>query len=193
MNLKKQNISFLVVLVSMFTFTSAFAQDTLQRQKLSMHYTVGSSFTMTSGYGSGLTSWVSPTVSYPVNSRFSVHAGLTIMNTTLYGYRPYYYSVLENSPLNTKYSGNISSAMISFSGSYKVNDRLTITGSAYKQFPLYSNPSKNPYYTPDVKGMYMNVGYKILDNMYIQAGFGFQKGGVYGDYSPFGDPYFSTK
>jgi hypothetical protein len=136
---------------------------------------LGSSFATTSGFGSGLTTYITPTFSYDVSKRFRIGGGLSYMNTTLFNVHPYY-----GSESAAGISTNYSTAMIFVNGSYLVNDRLTIYGSAFKVIPLGENPLPYNPYSPISKngaqGVNVNVDYRIGENFHIQAGFGYSQG-----------------
>ncbi len=136
---------------------------------------VGSQFTSTSGYGSGLSSYVSPSVSYNVSKRFRLGGGITYINTNLFDVRSWYAS--EKTP---GISGNFSTGIVYVNGTYLAGDRLTISGSAFKAFPISDTPLPYNPYNPisgnGAHGMNLNVDYKIGENFHIQAGFGYSSG-----------------
>ena len=135
----------------------------------------GTEFMTTSGYGSGMSTFLSPTLTYPVSKKFIISGGISVVNTSLYGFKPYY-----SFPEGTSYSGNITQATLWVSGQYLLNDRLTITGTAYKTIDILGEkPGNSPFYKNNPQGAYFNVGYKISDNIHIEAGFGYSQGGRY--------------
>ena len=156
----------------------------------------GTEFMSTSGDGSGFSTFLSPTLTYPVSKKFIVSGGISIVNTSLYGFKPYY-----SFPEEKSYTGNITQAMLWVSGQYLLNDRITITGTAYKTIDILGEKPGNPsFYRNNPQGAFLNVGYKINDNMHIEAGFGYSKGsngssfgypGIHGfgssNYNPFFD------
>ena len=151
---------------------------------------VGTQFTTTSGYGSGLSTFLSPTLTYPVSRRFSVSGGISIVNTSLYGVKPWYsYPEQKSVP---GYSGNFTQATLWVSGQYMLSDRLTLTGTAYKTIDVLGDkPGYYPFYNNNPQGAYLNVGYKIGNNMHIEAGFGYSKGSYGYNYDPY-NPVFGT-
>jgi hypothetical protein len=164
--------------------------------KLHVGIQVGTQFTTTSGYGSGFSTYFSPTLTYPVSKRFLVSGGVSVVNTSLYGYKPYY-----SFPEGQSYSGNFTQATLWVSGQYLLSDRLTITGSAYKTFDVLGDtPGNSRFYRTTPQGAYFNVGYKIYNLMHIEAGFGYSQGsygnywgypGIHGFGSPGYDPFFN--
>ncbi|MCX6243161.1 MAG: hypothetical protein NTU98_00520 [Bacteroidetes bacterium] len=163
----------------------------LPLHKLHVGVQLGSQFMTTSGYGSGLSTYVSPTLTYPVSKKFILRGGLSVINTSMYGVKPFYSTVEQAS-----YSGNFTQAMLWVSGQYQLNNHLTITGTAYKTFDIMNyKPGNSPYYLNNPQGAYLNIGYRINDYLHIDATFGYSKGNnPYGPYnscdpfdrSPFG-------
>jgi hypothetical protein len=160
-----------------------------QPKKYHVGLSLGSEFTSVSGFGSGLTTRVAPTVSYNVSKRFQISGGISIATTNYFDVRSFYGDGTQAAT-----SGNFTSATLFVSGSYLVNDRLTVTGSAFKMFPLTSDPLPynpfNPVSRNGAQGIDFNVGYRIGNNMHIQAGFRYTEGvnPYYND--PFGSsPY----
>ena len=154
----------------------------LPLHKLHVGIQAGTEFMTTSGYGSGFSTFLSPTLTYPVSKKFMASGGFSIINTSLYGFKPYY-----SFPEERSYSGNITQAMLWVSGQYLLSDRVTITGTAYKTIDIFGEKLRNSsFYKNNPQGVYLNIGYKISDNMHIEAGFGYSRGSK--GYS-FGYPY----
>ena len=150
-------------------------QRLLQPKKFNYNLTLGSEFTSISGFGSALNTYVTPRFSYNVNKRLSIGGGISVIQTNYFNARSY----LQNEqPFST--NGNFTSGMIFVNGQYLVNDRLTISGSAYKQFPITKDPLPynpfNPVSSKGAQGVDFNIGYRIGDHMYIQAGFRYSDG-----------------
>lgn len=144
----------------------------LHLHQLHIGIQAGTEFMSTSGYGSGFSTFLSPTLTYPISKKFIVSGGISIVNTSLYGFKHYY-----SFPEEKSYSGNITQAMLWVSGQYLLNDRITITGTAYKTIDIFGEkPGNSSFYRNNPQGAYLNIGYKISDNMQIEAGFGYSKG-----------------
>jgi hypothetical protein len=150
-------------------------QRLLKPKKFNYHLTLGSEFTSASGFGSALNTYVTPSFSYNLSKRFSIGGGISVIQTNYFNARPLYQDGQSSST-----SGNFTSGMIFVSGQYLVSDRLTIYGSAYKQFPITKDPLPynpfNPVSSRGAQGVDFNVGYRIGDNVYIQAGFHYSDG-----------------
>ncbi|MCX6286046.1 MAG: hypothetical protein NTY96_02915 [Bacteroidetes bacterium] len=161
--------------------SAAASNDTLSKQRSKVlsryqikkpeyHVTVGMDFSTASGYGSGFTQYVVPTVSYPVGKKFIISGGISIANTNYFNARP-----LFSGDIFQPYNGNYTSLTVFSSGTYFVNDRLTISGAFYKEIPISGQPlSYSPYYPVSQQGSQgfnVNVQYKLGEHMFIQAGF----------------------
>jgi len=151
-------------------------------KRLQTNVSIGTAFTTTSGFGSGFSTYLSPTLSYRVSPRFTVRGGVSVSNTTLFNYQPWY-TIEPSQQLNA----NFTKALIWVQGSYMVTDRLMISGAGYKEFTVTDNsPTYNPYTSNNPYGIYLNATYKINDRMFIQAGFGYRRNQM-----PFqNDPFF---
>jgi len=140
-------------------------------KRLQTNFTIGTAFTTSSGYGSGLTSYISPSLSYRVSPRFTIRGGVTLSNTQLFDYQPWYMAESFQ-----PYDANFTNALIWVEGTYMVTERLTISGAGFKEFTLTDNsPYYNPYSDNNPYGVYLNATYRINDKMFIQAGFGYTR------------------
>jgi hypothetical protein len=146
-----------------------------QPKKFDYHLTLGSQFTSASGFGSALNTYVTPHFSYSLNKRFSIGGGISIIQTNYFNARSYF-----RNEQTSGYSGNFTSAMIFVDGTYIVNKRLTIYGSAYKQLPISKDPLPynpfNPVSAKGAQGINFNVGYKVGEHIHIEAGFRYSEG-----------------
>lgn len=151
-------------------------------KRMQTNVILGTQFSGSSYYGTGLTTFISPSISYNVSPRFSVRGGLTISNTSLFNYRPWY-AVEGTSP----FDANFSKALIYLEGTYRITERLTISGAGFKEFTIADNsPINNPFSKNEPYGIYLNAQYKITERAFFQVGFGYTKG-----YSPYiGSPMY---
>lgn len=159
------------------------------RRKPAFGVTIGSEFTAVKGYGSALNTFITPRVSYDLSRRFSVGGGVSVVRTDYFNVVPYYGEHVSQST-----SGNYYSATLFVNGTYRVNERLTLTGSAFKQFDLTPDPLPynpfNPISRHGAQGVDFNIGYKVGRNMYFQAGFRYVDGASpYGYDSYRGNPF----
>jgi hypothetical protein len=157
----------------------------LLKRKPDCKLQLGTMFSTTRGYGSGISTYVSPEVGYSLTSRFRINTGISIINTNLFGVTPFYSLNSEQ-----KVNGNYTSALIYLNGQYKINERLTMNGSVYKQFNLFDDSPGNLYSKlNDRQGFNMAIDYKAAENFHIQAGFGYSKGYSPYNHDPFGTSY----
>jgi hypothetical protein len=155
--------------------TSTGNERLFQPKKFDYHLSLGSEFTTTSGFGSALNTYVTPSVSYTLNNRLRIGGGLSIIQTNYFNARSWY-----NETGTAGSSGNFTSALIYVDGQYLVNDRLSIYGSAFKQFaitpdPLPYNPF-NPVSPNGAQGIDLSIGYKVSDHFSFQLGFRYSDG-----------------
>ena len=164
--------------------------NVLPLHQLHVGVQVGTQFTTSSGYGSGFSTFLSPTLSYRVSNRFSLSGGVSVVNTTLYGVKPFY-SFAEGKSM-PGFSGNITQTTLWVSGQYLLSDRLTLTGTIFKTVNVLGQNSGNyPFYNNNPQGGYLNIGYKISDHMHIEAGFGYTQGNRGYSYDPY-NPVFGS-
>ena len=204
-----RKLSFFVILFFLMApvFSQIMRNDTvsgadqrfLQPKKFNYNVTLGSQFTSASGFGSALNTWVTPRVSYNVNKRLSIGGGISIIQTNYFEARSYFRNE-QGTAISS--NGNFTSGLIFIDGQYIVNKRLTISGSAYKQFPISQDPLPynpfNPVSSKGAQGINFNVGYKLGEHVYIQAGFRYNEGvnPWYNDpfnQTPFGNDGFGSR
>ena len=136
---------------------------------------LGSEFTAVSGFGSGLTTQVAPHFFYNVSKRFRIGGGISIATTNYFNARSWFPNE-TTAPAN----GSFQTGSVFVSGQYLLSDRLTLSGSAYKIFPITKDPLAynpfNPISRNGAQGVNFNVDYKIGEHMHIQAGFRYSQG-----------------
>lgn len=150
----------------------------------------GASFGTGYGNGSLFSTYIAPSFNQNLSKKFTLTAGAVISNTTFNN------TALWNSEGQlTPVSGNLTTFTLYTSGAYQVNERLTVTGSAYKTI----NPAFNARLNPDqlqmeAQGMSVGFGYKVGENLHIGAEIRMQQGNsnFYNPYvNPFGNSYRS--
>lgn len=157
----------------------------LEEKKLKLKIELGTFFGTSFGGGNYMGTYVAPHVSYPLSKKFSLNAGARITST--FGssanenefYSPYAYG-----------AGNMTRSFIYVEGVYQVNDRLTVSGAAYKEFNLFNPPSSplDDKYNFDSKGFIMGVDYRIGKNVFIHGSIEVSDGPGYNRMSPFSSP-----
>lgn len=168
--------------------------DNLPRKKWDYGVQLGTSASFSKGYGSGISTFVSPHVSWQPTSRFRLNAGIRIVNTTLFGYKPYLYGIETGSG----WSGNYTHALLYVEGAYLLSRNLLLNGALYAEVPITGSDPSNPLTKSNFKGFSMDLQYRIGPNATIQAGFNYFKaeGPFYQDpFRSYGSAYsdpFST-
>lgn len=141
-------------------------------QPVRFNLQTGASFSSGYGGGSMFNTFVAPSFSQPVGKKLTLSAGAVIGNTT-FNNTPMINGEGQFSPV----SGNLTTFTIFTSGAYQVNDRLTVTGSAYKTINPAFNPRMNPEsLRMEAQGMSVGVGYRVGENMHIGAEFRMNQG-----------------
>jgi len=138
-----------------------------------------------SGWGGNyLQSYLAPSFAMPLNKKLTISAGVNYSHTTL-----------NNSPvINSEgaiqnYSGELNSLTMFTSGIYRVNDRLTFSGSAFKTINPAFNARLNPQSLQmEAQGVSFGIGYQVSENMHIGAEIRVQQGNS-NIYNPYGSPY----
>ena len=133
--------------------------------------------------GSLFSTYIAPSFNQPLGKKFTLTAGAVVSNTT---YRNLFLPDQEGT--FNPHSGNMSTFTLYTGGSYQVNDRLTVSGSAYKTI----NPAFNERLQPDrlrmeSQGVSFGLGYKVGDNLHIGGEIRLQQGNN-NFYTPMGYP-----
>ena len=166
-------------------YTGGNSQSTvgMSQSPVQFNLQTGASFGTGFAGGSLFNTYVAPSFSKNLGKNWTLSAGAVISNSTF-----------TNSGHVTQegsfkpYSGNMTNLTVYASGAYQVNDRLTLSGTAYKTI----NPAFNARLNPDqlrmeAQGASFGIGYKVGENMHIGAEIHMQQGnGNY--YTPFGSP-----
>lgn len=160
-----------------------FNQKSERKLQTGVDVTMGYMYS-SAGYGGPQFS-LSPHVVYPLSKRFSVSAGMSVG----YGnfFNPYYGLAGQDAMLP------MTRMFLYVSGHYHVNEKLTVTGSAYTQINDVPNPS------PDSKkqdfnahGASVGFQYQLTPSISFGAQMHFEENGMYGPYSPVMNPYGRT-
>ncbi|MEI7663573.1 MAG: hypothetical protein WCK34_15295 [Bacteroidota bacterium] len=165
------------------------SQHLLQPGKFNYGLNLGSEFASIKGFGSEITTQVSPHFSYNVSKRFSVGIGIG-MGTTHYINARSWFQNEQPAASN----GSFTTGSIYVSGQYLVSDRITLSGSAFKIFPVTKDPLPfnpfNPVSRNGAQGANLNIDYKISDHFHIQANFRYSQGlSPFNLHSGYNDPF----
>jgi hypothetical protein len=152
----------------------------LQKKKLKVNMEIGTTFGTTFGSGSYFGTYLSPNISYPVSKRFTLSTGGYLFNThglnnpsdgTIYPYNPF--------------SGGITRTFVYVEGAYQLNENITLTGAAYKEFNVFNTaPSSSSGRNFNYEGFIMGVDYKLGNNVFIRGQVEISNGGSPYQYSP---------
>lgn len=163
--------------------------------KPKVNLSLGSSFsTFGSGY-SGFSTYVAPEISMPVSKKLTMSFGMG------------YSSMFFNTPLESSMQSNTTSyGNLFVSGTYQVNEKLIVRGTAYKTFLLNTSPEakslNSQFYDFSNQGVMFDAEYKVNENFKIgvsvqyreqnQPSF-YQGNSLYpGNSNPMGSPFRSS-
>lgn len=129
---------------------------------------LGTSFTSYApGYNSFGT-FIAPEISMPVTKKIELSFGM--------GYSSMFYSIPGESSFGSSPS---SYGSIYVSGTYHVNEKLSIRGTAYKTFLLnpqnFSENTNNNYFDFSSQGAILDLEYRVTDNFRINASFEYRE------------------
>lgn len=179
--IKIGQLAFIIFLLSGLTTLQAqqFGENAKQEGKVKLQkglhgfkpdvsVTLSTSFsTFGPGYNTFGT-FISPEISFPVYKKFSVQVGLG------------YSSLFFNRPGENMFGTNPSQyGSFYVSGTYQVNEKLSIRGTAYKTFLLNPAPPEgklNPHALDfSNQGVILDMNYKVNDHFQINASFEYRK------------------
>ncbi len=139
------------------------ANETLQVGfQTKVNVSIGTSFTAFSG-ASALSTWVMPQITMPVSQRWNIAFGMG-------------YSINQFNGLNgwSTMPANAQFGMLYVKGQYLLNEKVTLTGTAYKQWLL--NPvslnEHDGFGRTDFsnEGLMLDMNYKVTDHFQINVG-----------------------
>ncbi|MFK5856361.1 MAG: hypothetical protein QM503_09540 [Bacteroidota bacterium] len=138
------------------------------KSKPQVSVSLSSSF---ASFGSGITSFgttILPQVTFPVSDKFSISTGI--------GYSTFFVGNGSESMFN---SSPASYGHVFVSGTYQVNEKISLRGTGYKTFNLapttYNSETNTMGYDYSSQGFIMDVEYKVTDNFRINIGFEYRE------------------
>lgn len=174
MHLFRASLLFCMVLISALTHGQSigFGSNVLNNEadntpvktsfKPKVGVSLGTSFTAFSG-ANAISSWVMPQITMPVSDKWNVCFGM--------GYSTTFFSGYQSSGLT---QNNNQYAHLFVSGQYLLNERVTLTGTAYKTLLLNPTPvgEQTNNYLQDFsgQGVMFDVNYKVTDHFQINVG-----------------------
>lgn len=161
----------------------------VRKLKTGMDVNMGYMFS-SAGYGGPVFS-LTPKVIYPLSERFWLEAGVQA------GYGQF--MVQENTENGTQFKMlPMTQLFIYASGNYKVNEKLVVTGSAYRQVLNNSNSNQQAVISNYINnGISVGFNYKLGSNVSFGAqihinsrdNFNPYPGGIYNPYAGYSNPY----
>jgi len=134
---------------------------------------VGSMFTSGMGSGSMFTHSVAPSLNWEVNQRFNLHVGTIVSSSLMNGMNPLF-------PYNMSMAGGESSGLfqnqrffntaVYATGTYQVNPRLSLIGSAWVEHNNLADMGINPQaFNTTPRGGMVGFDYKVSENFQFGA------------------------
>jgi len=166
-------------------YTGSNSQYGINQNHSDLKFNLQSGASFSTGFGGGglFNTFLAPSFSQNLGKKFTLSAGMVMSNTTYNNL-----NLLNQDGTFRPYSGNMTNFTLYAAGSYQVNERLTLSGSAYKTINPAFNARLNPdQLRMDAQGMSFGVGYKVGENMHIGAEIRIQQGNS-NFYSPYGIP-----
>ena len=133
--------------------------NTNSKPKLKYNLTAGTSIGSGLNGGSAINTYVAPSIIYPVNNKLSVEAGV-MYNKGFYNNYGTYNFFGENAGIN-KINGNTDQLFFYTRARYKLTEKLTITGSAYKSTVINNNSNIEGVKTNPNAFNFENSGYSL--------------------------------
>jgi hypothetical protein len=130
--------------------------------KTSYNISMGTSFMTGFNGGSVFTTYVAPEFSYNISERFRLSGGVSVMNNFGSGISDSYYPGFF-------IPGQGGMATFYASGEYLLSNKLSLTGTVYKDFSLYEPVSSPIFRQNEGHGMMLDLNYRPTRNMQINA------------------------
>jgi hypothetical protein len=139
----------------------------------------------------GQAAFLQPSLAYPITRRFQAFASLQFISTFGPGIYPGGYEAgaagFGSRPQQ--------SYVVMAGGNYAVNEKLTITGSIWRDLSMASGMAPHrfsPFSPAGTQGMMFRAHYKITDNLSVSGGVRYGNGRGYQGYNPhFYQDYYS--
>ena len=166
-------------------------EDAKNKSKLKYNLTAGTSIGSGFNGGSAVNTYLAPSILYPVNEKFSIEAGV-MYNKGFYNNYSMYNYYGENIGTN-KINGNTDQLFFYAKGRYKLTEKLTITGAAYKSTVINNNTNiegvkTNPNaFNLESSGYSLGFIYKMSEHTSLEFNMNYSKGA-----SPYYSPMNNT-
>ncbi len=160
--------------------------DSKTKPKLKYNLTAGTSIGSGFNGGNAINTYIAPSILYPINNKLSIEAGV-MYNKGFYNNYGIYNYYGENTAIN-KINGNTDQLFFYAKARYKLSEKLTITGAAYKSTVINNNTNNNAIKTNPNAFNLENTGYSLgfIYKMSEHTSLEFQM-----NYSNNNSPYYS--
>jgi len=146
--------------IAQYNIKSAINADSIPQKKLSYSIKMGTSYIASSHKNGMFSTYVSPEMNYQLTSKFSLNAGIMFMSSSI--------GIVQSKNSETYQNGlyqPFTGTVVYAGGSYQLNDRITLNGTAYTQLsnPLlqkgFTNSNQN-----NIKGVGLGIDYKLTEH-----------------------------
>lgn len=165
----------MVSLVGGVAAQSLHPADSLGLKKSSWNLNLGSSVGVNSRGASWINTYVAPQFNYTLNPKWSFGGGAVLSNTQIKS--PLYYS---NEQTTRNPSLGFSQSTVYAFGTYRPSERITVNALVYKSFDISDNSkvqSQINAFNTNVKGVMVNMNYKITEHSSVNIGLNYSDGG----------------
>jgi hypothetical protein len=164
--------------------------------KLKVNLQMGSMFFSGNHIGSGFGTYIAPIVTVPVDKRFQLQFSTSFyqgFNHSIYTFEP------AEKQLNLT-KRDVSVTTVRVSGIYHLSDRLSLHGTAYKQFDMSApQPTANPHaFQFNNEGFTAGFNFNVTDNFQINGAIDYSRGSnpyynrhLFNNHNPFILPTFT--
>jgi hypothetical protein len=169
---------FIAIAISCFSTTlvaqSLQSNDSVSR-KTSWNVSLGSSVMGNQRSGVLFSTFIAPRVNYNINNKWSIGGGVIVSNYSLSNSR-----LLSNEKTGSTFPQNFTQSLLFVQGTYRASDRLTVNAMVYKSMDpgrTFGNQSQVNAFNSNLKGVMLDVNYKITENTSFNIGFNYSDGG----------------
>ncbi len=162
----------------------AFAMNLMQPGQFHLDMDMGTSFSSMGGFGNASSYYLAPRFSYQASERFRLTGGVVFSNSRTNA--SFAVPGMEGTSL---FSGPMQSMLVYASGQYMVNNRLMISGTAYKNIvPGMENGNGQNLFMQNMnyQGMSMSLDYRLTKGISLGASFHYDNRPFGFGYSPYG-------
>lgn len=142
-------------------------------KKPSYSLKMGSQFATGMNGNSIIGTSISPSVIFPVKPKFSIEAGISYQSLFLNS---------RNSESTQSGSNHFSLGSVYVSGLYELNPKVTLRGTAWKQFDLSSSKLNPRAIDFEAEGINIGVQYQVTEKFRVEASFEYSNGNHPGSY-----------